>query len=454
MPTKKKKFIDKKNSVTFQLVHRSQRDPLVADETAPQRVLLESISKKRKIEEEQKFGIYFDDNYDYLQHLKDCNEVADWEPIVSRTRLAASEASPALQNASQVFQLPSSVFQSQFEEKEGLLNKAATIKGPRPELDPDIVAALDDDFNFEDPDNELEDDFITLANNDGISTENKNEDDGGSASDSDAFDDEYCDSDEEKKTRFTNYSMSSSILPRSEILQTLDDRFEKIYEQYDEDEIGALDGEEIAGFLDPESELMKQLLKDHEINMKEKSTLGEVLNDTSENDHKFKLDCTDTFVEMELSEKPGRNDENKWDCESILSTYSNIYNRPKLIKEVQKPKVVKLNEKTGIPENVLHGGANALTKKALKLLSQEMSNSSCLDVDIKSIMSKRSAAFSIRDRNETPEERKERKVAVKELRKERRLEKKANKEAFKEEEIRQAKVIKNLKQNLQGIKII
>jgi len=31
-------------------------------------------------------------------------------------------------------------------------------------LDPDIVAALDDDFDFANPDNELEDDFIDLAN--------------------------------------------------------------------------------------------------------------------------------------------------------------------------------------------------------------------------------------------------------------------------------------------------
>lgn len=38
------------------------------------------------------------------------------------------------------------------------------ISGPRPDLDPDIVAALDDDFNFDDPDNELEDDFIAAAN--------------------------------------------------------------------------------------------------------------------------------------------------------------------------------------------------------------------------------------------------------------------------------------------------
>ena len=36
--------------------------------------------------------------------------------------------------------------------------------GPRPDWDPDIVAALDDDFNYNDPENQLEDDFISMAN--------------------------------------------------------------------------------------------------------------------------------------------------------------------------------------------------------------------------------------------------------------------------------------------------
>jgi protein LTV1 len=31
-------------------------------------------------------------------------------------------------------------------------------------LDPDIVAALDDDFDFDDPDNELDDNFVEMAN--------------------------------------------------------------------------------------------------------------------------------------------------------------------------------------------------------------------------------------------------------------------------------------------------
>jgi len=37
----------------------------------------------------------------------------------------------------------------------------------RLDLDPDIVAAMDDDFDFEDPNNMLEDDFMALANQPG-----------------------------------------------------------------------------------------------------------------------------------------------------------------------------------------------------------------------------------------------------------------------------------------------
>ena len=46
---KKKKFIDKAvdNVVTFSLVHRSQKDPLVADENAPQKVLVPNAPSKK-----------------------------------------------------------------------------------------------------------------------------------------------------------------------------------------------------------------------------------------------------------------------------------------------------------------------------------------------------------------------------------------------------------------------
>ena len=36
----RRKFLDKKKAITFQLVHRSQHDPLIVDDTVGERVLV------------------------------------------------------------------------------------------------------------------------------------------------------------------------------------------------------------------------------------------------------------------------------------------------------------------------------------------------------------------------------------------------------------------------------
>ena len=90
---KKKGFIDKKNAVFSDLAHRSQQvemmnfgyrlvwtfhyqDPLAADSDANQMVL-QPMSKIK--EEEREFGVFFEDEYNYLQHLKDRSQVEhDW----------------------------------------------------------------------------------------------------------------------------------------------------------------------------------------------------------------------------------------------------------------------------------------------------------------------------------------------------------------------------------------
>lgn len=122
------------------------------------------------------------------------------------------------------------------------------IAGPRPDLDPDVLAALDDDFDFEDTENQLEDNFIELATSDKIEMKDKCMT--GSASEDEMFendDDDYDYHNEieerdqlgklrfdmssengELNTRFTNYSMSSSVVRRNQQLTLLDDRFEKV----------------------------------------------------------------------------------------------------------------------------------------------------------------------------------------------------------------------------------
>lgn len=110
--------------MTFHLVHRSQQDPLAADERAPQKVLIPVTAQtkadsKKQIEEQHKYGIYFDDDYNYLQHLRDTNTKMEWEQV---DRIPAA-STPAKLN------LPSSVFASNVEEDVGLLNKAAPESG-------------------------------------------------------------------------------------------------------------------------------------------------------------------------------------------------------------------------------------------------------------------------------------------------------------------------------------
>lgn len=60
---KKKAFIDKKSSQSFRLVpdnrEKSERFKPSAEH----------------LEEQQKYGVYYDDDYDYLQHMRAINEV-------------------------------------------------------------------------------------------------------------------------------------------------------------------------------------------------------------------------------------------------------------------------------------------------------------------------------------------------------------------------------------------
>ncbi|XP_012214437.1 protein LTV1 homolog [Linepithema humile] len=478
---KTKKFIDKKNAVTFHLVHRSQKDPLVADETAPQRVLVpvgdkqaaksekKTLDREKRKEEQQKYGIYFDDDYNYLQHLRDVNTLSvEWERVENTN---SQKDAPKIS-------LPSSVFASNVEEKVGMLNKAAPVSGPQLDLDPDVVAAMDDDFNFDDPDNQLEDNFIELANaehsdSDGSDreyeyelNESANEFDVSDISSdghmdlSDEEADEVCSlkgpqytfKEEETKSRFTEYSMSSSVMRRNEQLRLLDDKFEKMYSVYDENEIGALDCDEIEGYVGHDSDLILQYAEE----FKKKQ------NEDTENIAKLMTDRM-KIVERECSSSEDEDVQNRlvvdartkdrWDCESILSTYSNIYNHPKLIPEPSKhPKKIEIDQKTGIPKNVL-GNTGKLTAQALAQFDLENN----IPESSQSVAESRRSTLSIlsiRPKGETSEEKKERKKLLKEYRKERRVERKANIEAFKEEKKRQEKIRLNNRQNVQGKRMV
>ncbi|XP_031417993.1 protein LTV1 homolog isoform X2 [Clupea harengus] len=468
MPHKKKKsFIDKKSAVSFHLVHRSQRDPLAADEKAPQHVLLPAakaeVDKRR--EEQREFGVFFDDNYNYLQHLREGSQptelVASTFPQKSTIPLHIREEDEDGEEEMEVhvipaasINLPSSVFASEFEEEVGLLNKAAPISGPRLDMDPDIVAALDDDFDYDDPENVLDDDFIVKANTgqavgdeDDDEWEDTDEGESGDGSDCDSMGGlsdgdeegrrEFLFMKEETRSRFTEYSLTSSVMRRNDQLTLLDDRFEKFYEQFDDDEIGALDNAELEGFIDPDSVRLREVLNDY---FKQKEKDCQKLDDLGPKElpagnEEEEDEDEDQGMETVVVEAPAE----KWDCETIISTYSNLYNRPKIIEEAPKSKAICVSAKTGIPLHVLP----ARGPTARQVERMERINDSDLP----------RAATQLRPRHENTDDRKARKQAIKEERKERRTEKKANQLAFKQEKALQEKQMVGLRANVQGLKL-
>ncbi|KFO78021.1 Protein LTV1, partial [Cuculus canorus] len=481
---KKKPFIEKKKAVTFHLVHRSQRDPLAADDTAPQRVLLPTqkvntltkyisvyISKgheERRREEQRKYGVFFDDDYDYLQHLKEASGPSELVPSVrgQQSKIVVTNEGHIEDEIERIpapsIKLPSSVFATEFEEDVGLLNKAAPVSGPRLDFDPDIVAALDDDFDFDNPENILEDDFVLQANElqkGGSGAEDEDEwedveddsDEKDSCSDDEDYDSEGPLSDdgvnghtkeflfmqEETRSRFTEYSMTSSVMRRNEQLTLLDDRFEKFYEQFDEDEIGALDNVELEGYINTDNARLQEVLNDYYKEKAKNCVKLDALEPCEDLDSPVNEESEEEKEEIVavVIEEP----KEKWDCESILSTYSNLYNHPTLIKEPSKPKPIKISQKTGIPLHILP--QKGLTAKQIERM--QMINSSDLP----------RVSTQPRSKDESKEDRKARKQAIKEERKERRMEKKANKLAFKLEKTRQEKELLNLKQNIQGLKL-
>ncbi|KAL1005967.1 hypothetical protein UPYG_G00066260 [Umbra pygmaea] len=476
MPNRrKKKFINKEQAVTFHLVHRSQRDPLAADEKAPQHVLLkQKVDVEKRLEEQREFGVFFDDDYNYLQHLKETSQAVEWASSGRSQRgkrphdqdgedeeAGEEEKAIPVQNVS--FKLPSSVFASEFEEDVGMLNKAAPVSGPRLDMDPDIVAALDEDFDFDDPDNMLDDDFILKANDvegavetgddddddewedtdeEGSDTEGDFDSEGAVSGDEDGegFPREFMFMDEETRSRFTEYSLSSSVMRRNEQLTLLDDRFEKFFEQFDGDEIGALDNADVEGHIEPDSARLEEVIQDYfkqkKLDSLRPDDLGpKVLPVLKEEDDDEDSEEEEHGMETLVLEAPAE----KWDCETIISTYSNLYNHPKVIKDPPKVKPIRVSNKTGIPLDVLpERGMTAKQAERIERIN---------DSDLPRV------STQPRPREESKEERRARKQAIKEERKERRTEKKANKLAFKQEKAYQEKQMLNLRSNVQGLKL-
>lgn len=245
----------------------------------------------------------------------------------------------------------------------------------------------------------------------------------------------------------TNFSMTSSSMFRNEKLTLLDDQFDKIMAEYEDEDLGELDPEDddVQGLFDPltnesiDSEEMQRLddlfneflgstqLNASESRLVDRHDPAESLTDVrNELKHDVKGLTERYGMETDFNEGPIRMPvpkKEKWDVETVLSGATNIYNRPSLIRELSGPRI---SFKRGMPQT--------------EPITPEKSESE--EEEEEEIKENKGAK---RNGNETSEEKKARKSQIKDERRAAREMKKKVKDAFKVEFKSQGKMEGNHK---------
>ena len=139
---------------------------------------------------------------------------------------------------------------------------------------------------------------------------------------------------------------------------------------------------------------------------------------------------------VEIDRRRFQKEENKWDCESVLSLRSNLYNHPGTITEPtsRPPRTIKLG-KNGLPVGYGPGGAFVSTKmEGINEYDGDDGGDREGEDDEDQLMWARPVTGpNIRKKGETVEEKKARKAAVKAAKRESRATKKEMKVMFAQE---------------------
>jgi len=283
------------------------------------------------------------------------------------------------------------------------------------EVDPEILEALEGsgDEDFE----ELPDNFVKLANMENLPDDLENE----------FIEEEEFDSEEEFDEEGDLNNQEKEIKERgkydkrdlTEQRSILEERFEKMLELYDEDDEEEDQDNEEQGFysnaMDPNMQsVLDEFLESTNKHNKHKDGISEDTRKMLESSTQRKKELSEQFEYLQIKQEP------EFDCESITTTYSNLYNHPKVIEEPSKKSSsspsgdkIKLSSKTGIPIGVLP--ERETKPKQFKLENKGKP----------------------RLTEETLEEKKQRKKQIKEERKQQRENKKNLKMVFKTEHLHQ-----------------
>lgn len=183
------------------------------------------------------------------------------------------------------------------------------------------------------------------------------------------------------------------INPERNDERDVDKEFEAILDQYNDEDIGELDGEEIEGELELDDQKLQDAIKEF---LEGKQQTDLVIKDEEEKrrilKYVEKCELEDSKKEVYIDDVCAytSDEDDKWDVETIRTTFTNTENHPNVIKENK----IKLSKRTGLPINT--------TEKIKKEYGK-----------VAEIKHKRE--FPIKNVNETPEEKKERKRLIKEI---------------------------------------
>jgi len=516
----KTKFVDKKTALNFEVVHRSQRDPLAADEDANQFVL-KSVSvgqnkkgrvrfqdqddskpevseyemmKRAAMDEfrdevadyarnDWELGEYNfpKDGYDYAKHMKESGGgyfVAAPEEDKKKDKDGGfelredMEAADARGNANVPMSLfEPALFQSASEMKvsvgvgRNVPERDAIDLALDPDIDPEILAALDMAEDYDDGQGDVWDDFVVDAqvldeefveesqekdvayldcfgrelypdwyqgkqdhsqelrqdpeNEDDEDDEEEDEEGGGSS------EDEYTDEDDidERRTQYTGFSMTSSRRERGEQGRMLDEQFDNFMDQYEDDEMGELDQDDCFIGNDVEDnealeQAMDEFIEDFRALVPlEKSVMTQNVDDKLIHQIEASNTKPNTMPDSYIYDK----EEEQWDCDTVVSTYSNLENHPRLLDDDIRR--VKLSKKSGIALGMLP------ERRGLASLEEEEEEEE-----------ERENLGVKREKGESKDDKKARKQALKEEKARRRKEKKGNTTEYKTELERQKSV--------------
>ncbi|KAI0028583.1 LTV-domain-containing protein [Vararia minispora EC-137] len=529
MAPKSKSIFRQPGTQHFQLVHRSQRDPLIHDPEASQHVLKPFIREndrkgktraeleellnpsdlahdqaRENIGEASLYGIYYDDTeYDYMQHLRIAGMHEDGvestlieAPAIWQAKPKGKERVPVTLRDLPAEALPSATeLPRDYESQQAI---QSSISGFQPDMDPHLrqaLEALEDDAFVDD---RIEDDFFAELVQDGeavpeerehydfaeegieddVARIDEEDEEEGQLNENAGWEARFAafkrkkerealkaglsdnDDNEEgasegadtvgrmpafsviggKKRRrggsdASGYSMTSSSMFRTDGLRLLDDRFEQFEKEYDETD------EEIPDDSDSDSDsapelitsredfeaLMDDFLENYEVHGgKMKPSLEGV---GAEKLQQLRLAMgRDGRVRESTSDESSDNDEeaiyamlekedksDRWDVETVLTTYTNLENHPRLIRARESKPVPKiaLDPRTGLP---------TIAVESVNKRHERPPDEDGAPREVRQTVT--------RARDESKADRKARKTAVKQEKQTRRAEKKTTKQQF------------------------